>query len=156
MFSLVSNLKYEHIRAMAQAVSRRPLTAKALVRIPVSPCGIYGRQSGIGTGFLPSSSAFPVIIIPPRLSRFILSFTRWTIGLLVAAVQRHSRTPSTRTTTTKCEYNLSYEIISKPAFLYFMYHWRINPTNLATQRLILKDNIWWYLSSHNILYTLSF
>jgi hypothetical protein len=36
---------------MAQAVSRRPLIAEAWVRARVSPCGICGGQSGIGTGF---------------------------------------------------------------------------------------------------------
>jgi hypothetical protein len=36
-------------RAMAQAISRRPLTAAAWVR----------GQSGTGTGFSPSSSIFP-------------------------------------------------------------------------------------------------
>jgi hypothetical protein len=40
---------------MAQAVSRRPLTAEARV----SPRGICGGQSGIGTGFSPSTSVFP-------------------------------------------------------------------------------------------------
>jgi hypothetical protein len=44
---------------MAQAVSRRPLTAEARVRSRVSPCGICGGQSGIGTGFSPSTSVFP-------------------------------------------------------------------------------------------------
>jgi hypothetical protein len=43
-------------RAMAQAVSRRPLTAEARVRSRVSPCGICGGQSGTGTGFPPSTS----------------------------------------------------------------------------------------------------
>ena len=33
-------------RAMAQALSRRPLTAEARVRSRVSPCGICGGQSG--------------------------------------------------------------------------------------------------------------
>ena len=38
---------------MAQAVSRRPLTAEARVRSRVSPCVIFGGQSGTGTGFFP-------------------------------------------------------------------------------------------------------
>jgi hypothetical protein len=44
---------------MAQAVSRRPLTADARVRSRVSTCGICGGQSGTGTGFSPSTSIFP-------------------------------------------------------------------------------------------------
>ena len=46
-------------RAMAEAVSRRPLTAEARVRSRVSPCGIYGGRSGTETGFSPSTSVFP-------------------------------------------------------------------------------------------------
>jgi hypothetical protein len=44
---------------MAQAVSRRPLTAEARVRSRVGPCGICGGQSGTGTGFSPSTLVFP-------------------------------------------------------------------------------------------------
>jgi hypothetical protein len=44
---------------MAQAVSRRPLTAEARVRSRVSLCGIYGGQSGTGTGFSWNTSVFP-------------------------------------------------------------------------------------------------
>jgi hypothetical protein len=47
---------------MAQAVSRRPLTAEARVRDQDSPCGICGGQSGTGIGFS------PVNIISPSLS----------------------------------------------------------------------------------------
>lgn len=42
---------------MAQAVSRRPLTAEARVRDRVSQCWIFGGQSDIRTDFSPSSSA---------------------------------------------------------------------------------------------------
>jgi hypothetical protein len=44
---------------MAQAVSRRPLTAEARVRSRGSLCGTCGGQSGTGTGFSPSTSVFP-------------------------------------------------------------------------------------------------
>jgi hypothetical protein len=44
---------------MAQAVRRRPLTAKARVPSRVSPCGICVGQSGTGSGFSPSTSVFP-------------------------------------------------------------------------------------------------
>jgi hypothetical protein len=47
---------------MAQAVSRRPLTAEAWVRFRLGPCGICGGQSGTGTGFSPSTSVFPLSI----------------------------------------------------------------------------------------------
>ena len=45
--------------AMAQAVSRRPLTAEVRVRSRVSPCEIFVGQSGTGTGFSTSTSVFP-------------------------------------------------------------------------------------------------
>jgi hypothetical protein len=43
---------------MAQAVSRRPLTAESRVRSRVNPCGMCGGQSGTGTGFSPSTLVF--------------------------------------------------------------------------------------------------
>ena len=46
-------------RAMAQTVSCQPLTAEAWVPFRASPCGIYGGQSGTGTGFSPRTSVFP-------------------------------------------------------------------------------------------------
>jgi hypothetical protein len=39
-------------RAMAQAVSRRPLAEEAPVHAPVSPCEICGVQIGTGAGFI--------------------------------------------------------------------------------------------------------
>jgi hypothetical protein len=46
-------------RAMALAVSRRPLTAEVRVRFRLSPCGICCGQSGTGTGYSPSTSVIP-------------------------------------------------------------------------------------------------
>jgi hypothetical protein len=61
-------------RAMAQVVSRRPLTAEAWVRARVNPCGICGGQSGTGTGFSPSYLVLSCqYIIPPSLSKLISS-----------------------------------------------------------------------------------
>jgi hypothetical protein len=47
---------------MAQAVSRRPLTAESRVCARVNPCEIYGGQSGTETGFSPSSSVFTLSV----------------------------------------------------------------------------------------------
>jgi hypothetical protein len=44
---------------MAEALTRTPLIAEARVHNRVNPCGIYGGQSGIGSGFSLSSSDFP-------------------------------------------------------------------------------------------------
>jgi hypothetical protein len=52
---------------MAQAVSRRPLTALARVRSQANLCEIGGGQSDTVTGFFPSSSVSPVSIVPPML-----------------------------------------------------------------------------------------
>ena len=58
----------ERGRAMAKAVSRRPLTAEAQVRSRVSPCGICGRQSGTGASFFPEYFGFPLSISSHRCS----------------------------------------------------------------------------------------
>jgi hypothetical protein len=59
-------------RAMAQVVSRRPVTTEALVRARVNPCGICGGQSGTGKGFFLRALRFSRrYIIPPSLSKLI-------------------------------------------------------------------------------------
>jgi hypothetical protein len=52
---------------VAQAVSRRPLTAEETVRSQVNACEICGGQRGTGTGFSPSTPVSSVSIIPPML-----------------------------------------------------------------------------------------
>jgi hypothetical protein len=79
-------LKVMFSRAMAQAVSRRPLTAEARVRAEVSP---GAGETGTGTGFFPSTSVFPCRNHPPWL--YVLAPSGgWPIGPLMAAIQRHS------------------------------------------------------------------
>jgi hypothetical protein len=56
---------------MAQAVSRRSLTAEARVRFRVSPCGICGGQSGTVTAFYLEYFGFP-----PSISFHRCSITR--------------------------------------------------------------------------------
>jgi hypothetical protein len=48
--------------AMVQAVSCYALVAEAQVCTQVSLCGIYGGQSGTGTGFSLSSLVFPSLL----------------------------------------------------------------------------------------------
>jgi hypothetical protein len=83
---------------MAQAISRRPLTAEDRVRVWVSPCGIYGGQNGTGRGFSPSRSVLLCQYLSTMSLNAYISSEGWTINLLVTAVQRQSR-PSTRATT---------------------------------------------------------
>jgi hypothetical protein len=58
---------------MAQAVSRRPFAAEARVHSRVNPCGICSGQSGGKIGFCRRFSIFPVNIIPPLQSQYMLS-----------------------------------------------------------------------------------
>ena len=53
-------------RAIAQAVSRQPLTVDAQVRHLASPCQSCVVQSGTGTSFSPSPSVSSVSIVPPK------------------------------------------------------------------------------------------
>jgi hypothetical protein len=93
-------IHYKHVPniqglTMAQAFSRRPLTAEARV----CPCGICGGQSGTDTGFSPSSSLFYLSI--SFHSGCPNSYIIWRMinyCPLVAVVQRRSLTSSTRTT----------------------------------------------------------
>jgi hypothetical protein len=60
-------------RAMAQAVSRRPLTTETGVRARANPCGICGGQIGTGTCFSPSSSVVPCQYNSFRRSSILIS-----------------------------------------------------------------------------------
>jgi hypothetical protein len=62
-------------RAVAQAVSRRPLTAEARVRSRVVPCGICGGRSVTGTGFSPSSTGPPLKWKSRKILIIIIFFT---------------------------------------------------------------------------------
>jgi hypothetical protein len=50
-------------RAMAQAVTRRPLIVEDRVRSQVNPCRICGGQSVNGTGFFPEFFGFPLSVL---------------------------------------------------------------------------------------------
>jgi hypothetical protein len=63
---------------MAQAVSRRPLTAEAWASSRLSPCGICGGQIGTGTGFSPGS-----LVLPCQYHSTVVPYLRiiiWAIG----------------------------------------------------------------------------
>ena len=49
-------------RALTQAVSRRPPTAKGRVPSRASPCGVCGGQSGTATGSSRDTSALPLAV----------------------------------------------------------------------------------------------
>jgi hypothetical protein len=65
--SLHYDARSEKRQILAQSVSHRPITAKIPVQFQVSPRGICGGQSSIGSGVSPSSSVFLVNLIPPVL-----------------------------------------------------------------------------------------
>jgi hypothetical protein len=63
-------------RAMAQAVSRRPIMAKDRVRARVSPCRICGGQSDTGTDFSPSYSDFACQYVSTMAVHIRISYWR--------------------------------------------------------------------------------
>jgi hypothetical protein len=72
---------------MAQAVSRRSLTAEDRVRVGVSPFGIYGEQSGSGEDFFLRDTWFSPVYHSTMALYVRVSLGGWTIGPLVAAFQ---------------------------------------------------------------------
>jgi len=86
--------------AMAQAVSRRHVMTEARFYAYVRICGICSAQSGIGTDISPSSSVFPCQYHSTMAFHTHISSRIWTVGPLVAAVQRYRLTPSKRITWT--------------------------------------------------------
>jgi hypothetical protein len=75
------------------------LSPEVQVHIWVSPCGICGWQSSIGTGFSLSFLVFPYQYHFPLTLHTDISSGGWRIGPLVATVQRYSLTPLTWITT---------------------------------------------------------
>ena len=57
-------------RTMVLAVIRRALTEESRVRSQICPCSNCGKQSGIDTCLYPSTSPFPVNIIPPMVQTY--------------------------------------------------------------------------------------
>jgi hypothetical protein len=85
-------------RALAQAVSRRPLTSEARVCVRSVHVGFMVDKVALRQIFY-SYSVYPVSIVPPWLHTRI-STGGWTTSPLVAAIQSHGLTPLTCTTTT--------------------------------------------------------
>jgi hypothetical protein len=85
MFSSWTDTEDTFGRAMAQAVSRRPLTPEVRVRAQVISCRICGGESSAGTSFYPSSSISPVSVNPSWLSTLIYhleqGFSKSSVGL---------------------------------------------------------------------------
>lgn len=67
MFKLIQVSRCLYWSAVAQGVSLRRLTMEARVHSQVTLYEICSGQGGIGTGFSPNTSGFPVSTIPPML-----------------------------------------------------------------------------------------
>jgi hypothetical protein len=80
--------------AMAQVVSWWPLTTEVQVCAQVSPYGIYGGQSIAETGISLNCLVFPCQYHSTVALQTHISSGGYAIGSVVAAVQRHSLTPS--------------------------------------------------------------
>jgi hypothetical protein len=68
-------------RVVVQAVSRRIPIAMARVRARLRSCGLCGRQSSTGAGFL-RVHRFPLPLIPPTAQHHHPSFGAGTVGQL--------------------------------------------------------------------------
>jgi hypothetical protein len=68
----LNSTRIRYGRAMAQAVSRRPLTAEARFRARVNPCGFCGGEWHWGRFFL-RDLRFSPVNIPPSLSKLMSS-----------------------------------------------------------------------------------
>jgi hypothetical protein len=80
-------------RSMAQAVSHRPLSAEARVHARLNPYLISGGRNGAATGFSQRSSGLSCHYYSTMALHAHISPGWWTVGPLVAAVQRHILTP---------------------------------------------------------------
>jgi hypothetical protein len=95
-FTKIYSTNYAIGRAMAQAVSRQPLTTEAWVRTQVGSCGICDGQSGTGHVSLRVFRFSPVTIIPPWLSMLIYNVrdeqkARWPQFRDIASSHQHEQ-----------------------------------------------------------------
>ena len=88
-----TGLKSSFSLSKVQAVSRRPAAADAWIRFRISPCEIYGGQSGTGTGYSPIFRVSFVSTISPLLHSYLhlsVSVTRRTNGQSLRTFQEPS------------------------------------------------------------------
>ena len=72
--------------AVTHAALPWPVTASARVQCHSSACEICGGQSGTGTGFLSSTSGFPVCIILPMLCSHSFIFNPRCVSLATESI----------------------------------------------------------------------
>jgi hypothetical protein len=98
-------------RAMAQAVSRRPLTAEVRFRAWLSPCVICCGRSDTGTGFSPSSSVFPCQC---HSSMTPYSYNTWSM------ISRPGLWPQFRDVVSPCRHERVYFLMSLFYLVYYL------------------------------------
>jgi hypothetical protein len=139
-------------RVMAQAGSRRSLTADARVCVLVNPCGICGGQNDTGTDSSPSSSGFSCQY-HSTVALQLISSGGWGICPLVTAIQRRSLTPSK---------SINQKYSTSHIFWHYRFVWELSRVKFITNSFSLYRRMLsqhatfnWVLSPHLTLFSLS-